>query len=98
MTSARHAPVIDPGGHRLSLVESMIFQFVQGRRHVADRFEEPPIVEPVSLFERRVLHRIVSPPRPASADHLGLAEPDDGLGEGVVVGVAHAAEGGSAPY
>jgi len=33
------APVVDSGGHRLSLVESMIFQFVLGRRHVADRFE-----------------------------------------------------------
>ena len=79
--------MVDSGGHRLSLVESMIFQFVLGRRHVADRFEQPPIVEPVNPFERRVLHRIVSPLTPASVDRLGLVEPDDGLGEGVVVGV-----------
>jgi len=59
----------------------MIFQFVLGLRYVADRFEQRPIVEPVNPFERRVLHRIVSTPRPASVDHLGLREaaqhPDD---------------------
>jgi len=82
----------EPLHHDLSLVESMIFQFVLGRRHVADRFEQPPIVEPVNPFERRVLHRIVSSPRPATVDHLSLVEPDDGLGEGVVVGVAHTAD------
>jgi hypothetical protein len=48
---------------------------VLGRRHVANRFEQPPIAEPVNPFERRVLHRIVSPPRPASVDHPGLLEP-----------------------
>ena len=84
--------MVDSGGHRLSLVGSMTFPFVLGRRYVADRFEQPPIVEPVNSFERRVLHCIVSPPRPASVDHLGRVEPDDGLGEGVVVGVAQAAD------
>ena len=32
--------MVDSGGHRLSLVESMIFQLVLGRRHVADLFEQ----------------------------------------------------------
>ena len=33
----------------------MIFQFVLGRRHVADPFEQPPIVELVNPFDRRGL-------------------------------------------
>lgn len=46
------------------------------------------MVEPVDPLERRVLDVIDPLPRPASADELGLVEPDDGLGEGVVVAVA----------
>ena len=84
--------MVESGRHGLSLVESMIFPFVLGRRHVSDRLEQPPIVEPVHPFQRRVLHGIEGPPRPASVDHLGLVEPDDGLGQRVVVGIAYAAD------
>jgi hypothetical protein len=64
--------VVESGRHCLSLVESMIVPFVLGRRHVADRLEQPPIVEPVNLFQRLVLHGIEGSPRAARVDHLGL--------------------------
>jgi len=84
--------VVESGRHGLSLVESMTVPFVLGRRHVADRLEQPPIVELVNPFQRRVLHGVEGPPRPPSVDHLGLEESDDGLGQRVVVGVADAAD------
>ena len=84
--------MVESGRHGLSLVESMIVPFVLGRRHVADRLEQPPIVEPVDPFQRRVLHGIEGAPRTARVDHLGLVEPDDRLGQRVVVGVPDAAD------
>ena len=75
--------MVESGRHGLCLVESMMFPFVLGRRHVADRFEQPTIVEPVNPFERRVLYGIEGAPRPAGVDQLGSEEPDDGLGQRV---------------
>ena len=86
--------MVESGRHGLSLVESMIFPFVLGRRHVTDRLEQPPIVEPVNPFQRRVLHGVGGSPGPASVDHFGFVEADDGLGQRVVVGVANAADRG----
>ena len=53
------------------------------RRDVTDRFEEPPVVEPVHPLERAVLDVVDALPRPPPADELGLVQPDDGLREGV---------------
>ena len=86
--------MVESGHHGLSLVESMILPFVLGRRHVADRFEQPTIVKPVNPFQRRVLDGIECAPRSARVDHFGLEQADDGLGERVVVGVADAADRG----
>ena len=85
--------MVESGRHGLSLVESMTVPFVLGRRHVADRLEQPPIVEPVNPFQRRVLHGVDGAPRPPSVDHLRLEESDEGLGQRVVVGVPDAADG-----
>src|SRR5438128_11423013 len=62
-----------------------------GRRHVADRLEQPTMVEPVDPFERRVFDRFQMSPRTAAVDHFGLVEPDDRLRQGVVVRIADAA-------
>lgn len=72
----------------------MIRLLVLGRRHVPDRLEQPTVVEPVNPFQRRVLHRSKGSPRATRVDYLGLEEPDDGLGQGVVVRVADAADRG----
>ena len=85
--------MVESGRHGLRLVESIIRLLVLGRRHVADRLEQPPIVEPINSFQHRVLHGIEGSPRPARMDHLGLEEADDGLGQRVVVGVPDAADG-----
>ena len=64
-----------------------------GRGNVADGFEQAPVIEPVHPFESGVLDGLEGAPRPAPMDHLGLVEAVDCLGEGVVVGVADAADG-----
>ena len=51
-------------------------------------FEEAAVVEPVDPFEGGVLEVVEAAPGAAVADELGLVEPDDRLGEGVVVRVA----------
>jgi hypothetical protein len=57
------------------------------RRHVADGLEQPPTIELVDPFERRVFG-VQTAPRAAPVNDLGLVEPDDRLGERVVVGAA----------
>jgi hypothetical protein len=51
------------------------------RRHVADRLEQPAMIEPVDPFERRVFDRIEVPPGAAVTDDLGLEQTDDRLGQ-----------------
>ena len=49
------------------------------------------MIEPVDPFQRGVFYGIQMPPRTATVNDLGFVEPDDGLGERVVVAVAGAA-------
>src|SRR5687768_9915861 len=63
-------------------------------RHVADRLEQPAVVEPIDPFQRAVLDRVDVAPRPAVVDELRLVESDDGLGERVVVGIPYATHRG----
>ena len=52
------------------------------------------MVEPVDVFERGVLHVVEAPPWAAMANQLGLVQPVERLGEGVVVAVAARADRG----
>ena len=61
-------------------------------RNVSDRLQQPSIVEPVDPFERGELDLFEAAPWPAPPDHFGFVESVDGLGEGVVVAVADAAD------
>ena len=56
--------------------------------YVPDGFEEPSVVEPVDVFEGGVLDLVEVTPRGPLVDEFCLVEADDGLGGGVVVGVA----------
>ena len=62
-----------------------------GWRDVADRLQQPAIIEPVHPFQRRELDSFERPPRPAPVDDLGLVETVDGLGDSIVVAVPHTA-------
>ena len=64
--------MVESSRHGLSLVESITVPFALGQRHVADRLEQPPVVEPIDPFQRRVLHGIEGSPRTARVDHHGL--------------------------
>jgi hypothetical protein len=55
---------------------------------------QPAVDEPVDPFEGGDLDVVVSAPGAVLVDQLGLEQPDLGLGECVVVGVAHAADTG----
>ena len=59
-----------------------------GRRDVADGLQEPAVVEPVDPLQGGVLDLVKALPGAASADQLGLVQPDRGLAEPVVQGVA----------
>lgn len=51
-------------------------------------FERSAVVEPVDPFRGGDLEVVEALPRPARLDQLGLVEPDDRLGQGVVVGLS----------
>jgi hypothetical protein len=59
-----------------------------GRRHIANGLQEPAVVEPVDPLQRGVLDLVEALPRPAAANQLGLVQPNDRLGQGIVVAVA----------
>ena len=50
--------LVDSGHHGESLVRLMVPLFTLRRRHVADRLEAPPIVEPIHSFEWRSAARL----------------------------------------
>ena len=60
---------------------------LDGRESVA-RAMESSVVVPVDPLEGRKLDLVECLPRSSAVDQLGLVEPDRGLGERVVVGVA----------
>jgi hypothetical protein len=65
-----------------------------GGRDVADGLEEAPMVEPIHPFEGGELDCLDAVPGAAPADHLGLEQADDGLGESIVIGIVDAADRG----
>ena len=55
------------------------------------------MVEPVDILQGGVLHVVEAPPRATMADQLGLVQPVEGLGQGIVVAVAARADRGDGP-
>ncbi len=62
-------------------------------RDIPDRLEKPPVVEPIDPFQCCKLDLFDVSPRTVPPDGLGLEEPEDRLGQSVVVGVANTAHG-----
>jgi hypothetical protein len=56
--------------------------------YVAAGLEQSSVVEPVDVLEGGDLDLLDGPPGSTRLDELGLEQPNHGLGEGVVVGVA----------
>jgi hypothetical protein len=71
--------------------------FCLGGRHVADRFKETSVVEPVDPFEGCEFDRFEALPRTAAPNDLGFVESVDGLREGIIVAVADASDRGINP-
>jgi hypothetical protein len=76
--------VPDSYGQTFLLSIVRLFKFRRG--DVADRFEEPPSVEPGYPFEGSVLHSLETLPRTALSDDLGLEGPVDGFGYDSIFG------------
>jgi len=75
----------------------MVLRFILGRRQVAERFEQPPRVEPIDPGERREFHGLEVAPGAPPLNQLRLEEADHRFGQRVVVTVADAADGGLDP-
>jgi len=76
----------------LLLTEHGVVAFLGfGRRDVADRLQQPAMVEPIDPGQRCELDGLEGSPRPATMDDLGLVEAIDRLGECVVIAVTDAA-------
>src|SRR3954463_16479882 len=73
---------------------SIVARLGLGRWDVADRLEEAPIVVPVDPLQGGELDRLHAAPRAAPADHLGLEQAIDRLGQAVVVPIPNTADGG----
>lgn len=63
----------------------VVWLFGLGRRDVADRLEYAAVVEPVDPVQGGVFERFQRTPWASPMDDLGLVEPVDRLGQGVVV-------------
>lgn len=83
---------MESGRHGQLTLLTIVRRLEFGRRHVADRFEQTAMVEPVDPFQRCASDGLRAAPRPAMMDDLGAVLADDVLGEGVVVRIAVAAD------
>jgi hypothetical protein len=73
--------------HRLSHRLVMIARLVFGRRYVANRFEQPAVVEPIDPVERREFDRLEIAPLSLQANHLRFEKPDDRFTDAVLAEV-----------
>jgi hypothetical protein len=67
---------------------TVVLRFELCRRHPFPCSVKPAVVPPVHPGQSRQLHLLGRPPRPLSADQLGLVESVDRLGERIIEGVA----------
>ena len=70
----------------------IIHQFKLRRRNVANRFEQPAVIEPIDPIECGVLDIVKLTPGTTVVNDLGLEQSDDRLGQRVVVRIADAAD------
>jgi hypothetical protein len=81
---------VDAFGLRDGLL--MVTSLVFGRRHVAKRFEQSAVIEPVHPCQCCELHGLERPPRSFPTDHFRFEEPDDRFRERFIVAVASTAD------
>ena len=75
--------MFESGCHGLTGDLGIVARLGFGGRDIADRLEEAPMVEPVDPFQGGKLDRLEAAPGTAPADHLGLEQADNRLGESV---------------
>jgi hypothetical protein len=70
----------------------MISIFSFGRPDIADKLQQPKMVEPVDSLECGIIDGFEVAPQPIPVDYLGLVEAVDHFGQTVVVAVSDAAD------
>ena len=75
--------MFESGCHGLTSDLGIVVRFGFSGRNIADRLEEAPVIEPVDPFQGGKLDCLDAPPGAAPADHLGLEQADNRLGEGI---------------
>lgn len=63
-----------------------------GWRDVSDASEQAPIIEPVHPSQRFPFHRVRRFPRAQPVDDLCFEQPDDRLGQGIILAVSDGAD------
>jgi len=62
--------------------------FELDRRHVVERLVDPPVVEPVDVFQCLPFDVLDVAPGPLAVDEFGLEEAVEALGQRIIVAVA----------
>jgi hypothetical protein len=73
-------------------------RLIDSRRKVSDGGEQSHLVEPSHPHQRLVLLGIGAAPRGLPNDDFGLVQPDHALGQRVIIGIPHAADGGRSAH
>ena len=93
MPGLPEAILCDSGDHSQLVQLLIVMRLGLGGWDIADRLEEAAVVESVHPFERGEFHRFCVSPRATTLDYLGLEQAVDGFSEGIVAGIADAADG-----
>ncbi len=80
-------------GYGRSFKGGVIIGFGLGGRDIADRLEQAPVIEPVDPVEGCELHLHDAFPGIPAMNELGFVEAIHGFREGVIIGIADAADG-----
>jgi hypothetical protein len=70
----------------------MVRFFILDRWNISDRFQKATMVEPPHPLEGCEFDILEGPPWPPFSNGLRLEKPDDGLGQGVIVGITLTAD------
>jgi len=71
---------------------AIVIFFSFGRGNIVDGFQQSVVVKPRHPFQRSKFQRLLGLPRRPAMKQFSLVQTIDGLGKGVVIGVAFAAK------
>ena len=82
--------LVESDPHGRSFLTLIVDLFELDRWNIADRFEQPSVIEPIHPVKGLELDVFTTTPRPESIDHLGLIQSDHRFGKCIVIGIPNA--------